>query len=81
MRSPDKQYQCWSISKSTQRQIATVEQTMNHGINELADNVSQVTDPIDTSCDASVPSSPMPTGWKSGLMRLYRHKLHALPFD
>ena len=54
---------------------------MNHGMDVLADNVSQVTDPIDTSFDASVPSSPMPTWWKSGLMKSYRHKLHALPFD
>ena len=54
---------------------------MTHRINELADNVSQVTDPIDTSFDASVSSSPMPTGWKNGLTRSYRHKLHALPFD
>ena len=23
----------------------------------------------------------MPTGWKTGLMKSYRHKLHALPFD
>ena len=52
-------------------QVATVEQTMNNGIEELADNVLQVTDPISTSFDASLLSSPMPTGWKSGLMRSY----------
>ena len=23
----------------------------------------------------------MPTGWKAGLSRSYRHKLHAFPFD
>ena len=45
------------------------------------DNVSQVTDPINTSFDMSTPSSPMPTKWKTGLMRSYQHKLHALPFD
>ena len=38
-------------------------------------------DPIDTSFDASTPSSPMPTGWKSVLMRSYQHKLYAHPFD
>ena len=58
-----------------------MEQTMTHGMDKLADNVSHVTDPIETSFDSSVPSSPMPTGLKTGLMRSYRHKLHALPFD
>ena len=70
-----------SISGSIQRQVATMEQTMIRCLDELADNMSQVTDPIDTSFDASVPSSPMPTGWKTGLSRSYQHKLHALPFD
>ena len=60
-----------SISGSIQRQVATMEQTMTHHMDELVDNVSQVTDPIDTSFDASVPSSPMPTGWKTGLTRSY----------
>ena len=50
-------------------------------MDELADNMSQVTDPISTSFDASIPSSPMPIGWKLGLMRSYWHKLHAIPFD
>ena len=39
-----------------------MEQTMTHGMDELADNVSQVTDPIDTSFDVSAPPSPIPTG-------------------
>ena len=54
---------------------------MTHGMDELVDNVSQVTDPIKTSFDTSVPSSPIPTGWKIDLSRSYWHKLHALPFD
>ena len=44
---------------------------MNTDMDELADNMSQVTDPISTSFDASIPSSPMPIGWKLGLMRSY----------
>ena len=51
-----------SISGSIQRQVATMERTMNNGMDELADNVSQVTDPININFDASTPSSPMPTG-------------------
>ena len=58
-----------------------MEQTMTHGMDELVDNVSHVIDPIDTSFDASAPHSQMPTRWKSDLMKSYRHKLHALPFD
>ena len=54
---------------------------MNNGMEDLAGNVSQVTGPNDISFDASIPSSPMPTGSKTGLSRLYRHKLHSLPFD
>ena len=81
MRTPENYFERGSISESIQRQVATVEQAMDHGMEELADNVSQVTDPIDTSFYASTSSSPMPTGWKSGLMKSYRHKLHALPFD
>ena len=54
---------------------------MNNGIVDLADNVSQVTGPNNSSIDASTSSSPMPTGWKTGLSRQYRYKLHSLPFD
>ena len=71
MRSPENSFECGSISRSIQRQVATMEQTMTHGMDELADNVSQVTDPIETSFDASTLSSPMPTGWKSGPMRSF----------
>ena len=70
-----------SILGSIRRQVATMEQTMNNGMEDLADNVSQVMSPNDVSFDASTPSSPMPTGWKTGLSRLYQHKLHSLPFD
>ena len=66
------------ILESIQRQVATVEQTMNEGMEGLADSVSQVTS---TSFDTPFSSTPMTTGWKSGLLRSYRHKLHALPFD
>ena len=69
-----------SISGSIQRQVATMERTMTTQMDELTDNMSQVTDPIE-SFDASTPSSPMPTGWKTGLSRSYRNKLHSLPFD
>ena len=58
-----------------------MEQTMNNGKEDLANNVSQVTGPNDISFDASTPSSTMPTGWKTGLSRSYRYKLHSLPFD
>ena len=78
MRSHEYSNEQGSISESIQRQVASVEQTMNDSMEELADNVSQVTG---TSFDTPFPSSPMPTEWKSGLMRSYRHKLHALPFD
>ena len=71
MRSQEKSFERGSISGSIQRQVATIEQTMTHGMDELVDNESQETDPIKTSFDASGPSSPMPTGWKSGLMRSY----------
>ena len=54
---------------------------MDAGMDELADNLSQVTDPTSSSFDASTPPSLLPTGWKTGLMRSYCHKLHALPFD
>ena len=67
------------ISGSIQRQVATMEQTMTHCIDKLVDNVSQVTDPVDISFDASVLSSLMPTGWKTGLTRSYQRKLHTLP--
>ena len=60
-----------SISRSIRRQVATIEQTMNNGMVDSADNVSQVTGPIDLSIDASTSSSPMPTGWKTGLSRQY----------
>ena len=70
-----------SISGSIQRQVATMEQTMTHHMDKLVDNLPQVSDPIDTCFDASVPFSPMPTGWKFSLTRSYRHKLHTLPFD
>ena len=66
MRSHENSNEQGSISESIQRQVATVEQTMNDSMEELADNVSQVTG---TSFDTPFPSSPMPTGWKSGLMR------------
>ena len=56
-----------------------MEQTMTHCIDKLVDNVSQVTDPVDISFDASVLSSLMPTGWKTGLTRSYQRKLHTLP--
>ena len=71
MRTPKNFFERGLISESIQRQVAAVEQAMNHGMEELADNVSQVTDPIDTNFDASTPSSPMPTGLKSGLMKSY----------
>ena len=67
--------------QSIQRQVATVEWTMDVGMDELADNVSQVNDPISSSFDTSMPPSLLPTGWKTGLMMSYCHKLHALPFD
>ena len=51
---------------------------MNNGMEELVDSVSQVTS---TSFDTPFSPTLMTTGWKSGLMRSYRHKLHALPFD
>ena len=54
---------------------------MEVGMDELADNVSQVTDPIGSSFHASTPSSPMPTGSKTGLMRLCCHRLHVLRLD
>ena len=54
---------------------------MDAGMDELADNVIQVTDPNSSNFDALTPFSPIPTGYKTGLMRLYFHKLHALPFD
>ena len=38
-----------SILGSIQRQVATMEQTMNNGMDELVDNVSQVTGPNDIS--------------------------------
>ena len=81
MEPPPSTAESVSISRSLQRQVATMEQTMTHGMDELVDNVSQVTNPIDTSSDASITSSTTPTGWKTGLSRSYRHKLHGLPFD
>ena len=39
-----------------------MDQTMTQGMDQLANNMSQVTDPIETSFDASVPPAPMPTG-------------------
>ena len=81
MRLSENSFERGSLLGLIQRQVATIQQMMTHGIDELVDTVSQVTDPIETSFDASVPSSPMPTGWKSGLMRSFRHILHVLPFD
>ena len=69
MRSHENSYEHGSILESIQRQVATVEQTMNAGMEELVDNVSQVT--VSTSFDTPLPSSPMPTGWKSRVMRSY----------
>ena len=71
MRTPENSFEHGLILESIQRQVATVEQTMNTGMDELADNVSQVKDRINISFDAFVPSAPIPTGWKSGLMRSY----------
>ena len=70
-----------SILGSIRRQVATMEQTMNNGMENLADNVLQVTGLNNISFDAYTPSSPIPTGWKLGLPRLYRHKLHSLPLS
>ena len=43
MRSHEDTNKQGSISESIQRQVATVEQTMNNGMEELAGSVSQVT--------------------------------------
>ena len=51
---------------------------MNEGIEDLADSVLQV---MSTSFDTPFSSTTMTTGWKLGLPRLYRHKLHGLTFD
>ena len=69
MRSHENSNEQGLISESIQRQVATVEQTMNEGMEGLADSVSQVTS---TSFDTPFSSTPMTTGWKSGLMRSYR---------
>ena len=81
MRSPKNAFVHGSISKSIQRQVATAERTMGAGMDELADNVSEVTDSISSSFDALTPFFPTPTEWGTGLMRSYCHKIHALPFD
>ena len=78
MRSHEDSNEQGSLLEWIQRQVVTVEQTMNDGMEELADSVSQVTG---TSFGTPFSSTPMNTGWKSGLMRSYQHKLHALPFD
>ena len=51
---------------------------MNDGMEELANSVLQVTS---TSFDTLFYPTPMTIGWKLGLMRSYRHKIYALPFD
>ena len=78
MRSHDDSNDQGLISESIQRQVATVEQTMNEGIEGLADSVLQLTS---TSFDTPFSTSSMTTEWKAGLSKLYRHKLHSLPFD
>ena len=64
MRSQDNFFELGLVLELIQRQVTTVEQTMHHGIDELADNMSQATDPVNASFDvlALVPSYPMPTG-------------------
>lgn len=51
---------------------------MNTCMDEIANNISQVTNSISFSFESLFPTSVLSTGWKQGLSMLYSHKLHVL---